>query len=63
MPAENVKAEILPKALKDIDAAGVVVGAGAAGNEMGGWKGGRIVLVQTWKDLSEWNVLAEKTLN
>ncbi|KAA8894865.1 2',3'-cyclic-nucleotide 3'-phosphodiesterase, partial [Sphaerosporella brunnea] len=61
MPAEDVKADVLEKAVKDIDAAGVVVGGGVA-SEMGGWKGGKIVLVQTWKDLSEWKVLAEKAL-
>ena len=62
MPAERVKAEVLQKVMKDVDDAGVATGSFAVGSPMGGWKGGRVVLVQTWKDTEQWKALAEKVL-
>jgi len=62
MPAEKVKAEVLHKVSKSVDDAGVVTGPSAAGAELGGWKGGRVALVQTWGELDQWKVIAERVL-
>lgn len=57
-----MKAEVLHKVTEDVDDAGVVAGPAAVHSAMGGWKGGRVVLVQTWKDLDQWKVIAERVL-
>ena len=64
MASEKVKAAVLPKVAEAIDVAGIVVGAGTAWSqsEMSGWKGGRILLVQTFKAIDEWKAIAEKVV-
>ena len=62
MEPETLKEKVLGNAQEEVGKAGVVVGGEARGNELGGWKGGRIVLVQTWKPVDEWVPVAEKTL-
>ncbi|KAF8248862.1 2, 3 cyclic phosphodiesterase [Wilcoxina mikolae CBS 423.85] len=59
MPEGEVRDGVLEKVRREVEKVGVGVG-----DEEGlrGWKGGRIVLVQTWKDLKEWEVVAEKVL-
>ena len=64
----------LQAALDAVQSAGIVIragdgvgeaeGAAEGGGEGGlwGWTGGRVVIVQTWKDLAEWTVLAERVL-
>ncbi|KAF8532934.1 2',3'-cyclic-nucleotide 3'-phosphodiesterase [Trichophaea hybrida] len=61
MEEEKVRDEVLEKVRREVEKVGVGVGEERE-KELGGWKGGRIVLVQTWKDLKEWEVVAEKVL-
>lgn len=44
-----------------VDGEGVDI-SGEGKGEMGGWEGGRVVLVETWKAIGEWVVVAERTL-
>ena len=37
-------------------------GEGEGEKGLAGWTGGRVAIVQTWKDLAEWTVLAERIL-
>jgi 2',3'-cyclic-nucleotide 3'-phosphodiesterase len=52
---------VLGKVLEEVGESRVLVG-GEGEAEMAGWKGGRIVLVNTWKDIAEWVPVAEREI-
>jgi len=52
---------VLGKVLEEVGKGGVLVG-GEGEAEMAGWRGGRIVLVHTWKDIAEWVPVAEREI-
>lgn len=59
--AEQKREEVL----QALHGAGITLGeerdlAGAQGEGVDGWDGGRIVLVPTWRDPKEWAVVAER---
>jgi 2',3'-cyclic-nucleotide 3'-phosphodiesterase len=59
--SEQKRTEIL----QDLESAGIGLEADGAlrvDEAWKAWKGGRIVLVSTWKDLEEWSVTAERLL-
>ncbi len=54
-----VNSLLMPEIEKRISESRVVVGGVG---ELNGWKGGKIALVETWKNITEWRPVAEKIL-
>lgn len=59
LKAEDVCSSVLDRARADVAAAGLGFGNESA---LSGWEGGRLVLVQTWRRIEDWNIIAERVL-
>lgn len=68
MTQEAVIEDVLKEALEAVEKSGIVVGSEEKEGDkieeegMWGWKGGRVVVVDTWREVEKWKVLAEVEL-
>lgn len=64
MPREQVEKNLGSKLESAVKGAGIVMGGTgeSVGGEIGGWKGGRLWLVDTSKPFAEWKPMAERVL-